>query len=238
MKRIKLIIAIVFLVNFTAGAQFLYSLGIGAGINYGKEGWNEERYASQEHNIMKYHAAILAEFFSDPVFKWRAEVMYNMLGTKQYYLQGQSVNTTNFISLNNYLVYRHEFFKWIPYLLIGPRVEYLMSRGGIYGDVIGGEYSYHVTGAVGLGLQPVWFSHFKIFAEVFYNHDIMPSFIGTISSLNPNFTPTPQLSEVIMKHDWELRIGVKYVFDGKSKCPAVDNNKSSMAIILIILNSH
>jgi hypothetical protein len=222
MKKSKLIVALLFLCSFSAGAQFLYSIGIGAGINYGKEGWNEERYAAQEHYLMKYHGAVLAEFFGNPVYKWRSEIMYNMLGTKELYLTDTYVNSTTFISFNNYLKYQHEFFKWIPYLLIGPRVEYLYSRGGQFADVIGGEFSFHVSGAVGVGIEPVWFSHFKVFMEVFYNHDIMPSFIGSINSL----TPPPlnyQMSEVIMKHDYELRIGLKYVFEKHDKCPHVDN---------------
>lgn len=219
----KVIIVLFILTSFSAGAQFLYSLGIGVGLNYGKEGWSEERYSAQEQSILKYHGAVLAEFFSDPVFKWRSEIMYNALGTKELYLEDKFVNSTNFISWNNYLEYRHEFLKWIPYLLIGPRVAYLMSRGGEFADVIGGEYTIHVSGAVGIGIQPVWYSHFKIFAEFFYNHDIMPSFIGNISSLTPPPVNSYQLSEVVMKHDFELRIGIKYVFDGKSKCPYVDN---------------
>ncbi len=223
MKKIKIIVVLFSFCSFSAGAQFLYSLGVGVGINYGKENWNEERYAAQEHNVMKYHAAVLAEFFSDPVYKWRSELMYNQLGTTEYYYTNKYVNSTNFISFNNYLMYRHEFFRWIPYLLIGPRVEYMMSRGGEFSDVIPREYLIHVSGAVGVGIQPVWYSHFKVFLELFYNHDIMPSFIGSISSLNPNFIPSPQISETIMKHDYELRIGIKYVFNAKSKCPAVDN---------------
>ena len=148
--------------------------------------------------------------------------MYNALGTKELYLTNKYINSTNFISFNNYLMIRHEYFKWIPYFLIGPRVAYLMSRGGVFGDVIGGEYLIHVSAAAGIGIEPVWYSHFKMFVEFFYNHDIMPSFIGTINSL----TPPPlsyQMSEVVMKHDYELRIGLKYVFDGRSKCPHVDN---------------
>ncbi len=222
MKKINLIVAIFLFCSFTAGAQFFYSLGIAAGINYGKEGWSSERYSAQEQSILKYHGAVLAEFFSNPKYKWRSEIMYNALGTKELYLTNKYINSTNFISFNNYLMIRHEYFKWIPYVLIGPRVAYLMSRGGVFGDVIGGEYLIHVSGAVGIGIEPVWYSHFKIFMEVFYNHDIMPSFIGNIDSYTPppyNYT----LSETVMKHDFELRIGLKYVFDAKSKCPHVDN---------------
>lgn len=81
---------------------------------------------------------------------------------------------------------------------------------------------FHVSGAVGVGLEPVWYSHFKMFVEFFYNHDIMPSFIGNIDS----FVPPPYngtISETVMKHDFELRIGLKYVFNAPSKCPHVDN---------------
>jgi hypothetical protein len=226
MKKSRLLVTILSLCSLTAGAQFFNAIGIAAGISYSKQGWSEEQFATQEQYLLKFNGAVLAEFFDNPVYKWRSEIMYNELGTKEFVYSTKYANQTNFISFNNYLKYQHEFFKFIPYVLIGPRVEYLLSRSAqVFPDVIGGMYTIHVSAAVGIGVEKVCYSRFKPFIEFFYNHDIMPSFIGNVGSIAPEYSPLYKtvLSETIMQHDFELRIGVKYHIKGTSKCPAVDN---------------
>ncbi|HTB32497.1 MAG TPA: hypothetical protein VK808_10750 [Bacteroidia bacterium] len=226
MKKIKFVVAIIFLFSVAARAQFFNAIGLAAGISYGKEGWSQDQWATQEQYLLKFNAAVLAEFFEDPVYKWRSEIMYNQLGTKELVNEGKFVNGTTYISFNNYLKYQHEFFKFIPYLLIGPRVAYLFQRSPqIFGDVIGGMYTIHVSAAAGIGAELVSYSRFKPFIEFFYNHDIMPSFIGNTGSIAPLGNPLYHtvLSETIMAHDYELRIGIKYHIKGQSKCPAVIN---------------
>lgn len=226
MKKSRLLFAILSFCSFTAGAQFFNAIGIAAGVSYNKEGWSEEQWASQEQYLLRYNGAVLAEFFDDPVYKWRSEVMYNMLDVKELVSENKFVNQTNYISFNNYLKYQHEFYRWIPYVLIGPRIAYLMTRSaGVFGDVIGGMYTIHVSAAVGIGIEKVCYSRFKPFAEFFYNRDIMPSFIGNTGSIAPISSPLYHtvLNEIIVQRDYELRIGVKYHIKGKPKCPTVDN---------------
>jgi hypothetical protein len=52
----------------------------------------------------------------------------------------------------------------------------------------------------------------------------MPSFFGNVASNDP-YPPLykTSISEIINNRDYELRIGVKYVFEGKDKCPRVIN---------------
>jgi len=207
----------------SCSAQFFYAIGAAAGISYGKEGWSEEQWASQEKYILRLNGAVLAEFFDDPRFQWRSEIMYNELGTKELVVTDKYSNLTNYITFNNYLKYRHEFFRIVPYGLIGLRVAYLFTRSAsIFPDAIGGMYTIHVSAAVGAGIELVTYNHFKPFIEAFYNRDVMPSFIVHVASIDPYLKPTA-ISEVINNHDYELRIGIKYVFDPGEKCPKVYN---------------
>jgi len=223
MKKSVLIVAILLLCRFIAGAQFFNAIGIAAGISYNKEGWTAEEYATQEHYLFGLNGAVLAEFVDNRTYKWRSEIMYNQLGTKEYVGEGKYINHMNYFSFNNYLKIQHEFFDFTPYFLIGPRIAYLFSRSAeVFPDVIGGMYSFHVSGAVGVGVEKVCYSRFKPFIEFFYNHDLMPSFVGNISSLGPN-PPLGGVVTTIMQHDFELRIGVKYHLMPTSKCPAVIN---------------
>lgn len=225
MNKSKLLFAILFLSSFSAGAQFLYALGAAAGVSYGKENWSNEQWAAQEKYLPGLNGAVIAEFFQDPNFQWRSELMYNQLGTKEVVVTNNYVNRTNYISFNNYLKVNYPLFSFIPYILIGPRIEYLFSRSAsVFPDAIGGMYSFHISAAAGVGVEKICFGHVKPFIEFFYNRDVMPSFTGNVASNSP--VPPLQgttLSEVINSHDYELRIGLKYVFDGKSQCPKVIN---------------
>lgn len=154
MKKKIVLFYLLFFSMFCANAQFLYSLGIAGGISYGKEKWNHEQWSTNENSILGLNGAVLAEFFSDRNFQWRSEFMYNQLGTREA-VQGVSyINQTNYISFNNYLKCSYPLFNFIPYVLIGPRVEYLLTRGAaVFPDVISGMYSFHVSGAVGIGVE-------------------------------------------------------------------------------------
>jgi hypothetical protein len=227
MKKSRLLAVVLLLASFSAGAQFLSAIGIAGGISYGKETWSNEQWSTQEKYLLGFNGAVLAEFFTNINFQWRSEIMYNQLGTKEEVATNEYTNQTNYLSFNNYLKYNYPLFNFIPYFLIGPRVEYLFSRGAaVFPDAIGGMYSFHVSGAAGIGISKICYGHFKPFAELFYNRDIMPSFDGKVASIDP-YSPLKgtEIPEVIHNHDYELRIGVKYVFSrNKGECPHVDNS--------------
>jgi hypothetical protein len=226
MRKSKLLFVILFFTSFSAGAQFFYAFGTAVGISYGKESWDHEQLETQEKWLLGFNGALLAEFFSDPNFQWRSELMYNQLGTIEAVNGNNHTNWTNFISFNNYLKVNYPLFDFIPYVLIGPRVDYLFSRGAtVFPDAIEGMYSFHISAAVGIGAEKICFSRWKPFIEFFYHRDIMPSFIGKVASIDPNPPLSgTTLSEIINGHNFELRIGVKYVFDRRPQCPHVDNS--------------
>lgn len=220
MKKIVIIFAIACLSTISANAQFLYSLGVGVGASYGKELWSSEQLDTKEKYLLGFNGAVFAEFFRNPNFQWRSELMYNQLGTKEVVdglvNSSQYINKTHYISFDNYLKCNYPLYNWIPYFLIGPRIEYLAGRSEtIFPDVIAGMPSVHVSAAAGIGISKICYSHIKPFLEFFYNRDITPAFSGPVA-------PTGK-SKVINNQDFEIRIGLKYVFKEKDKCPKVYN---------------
>jgi len=196
--------------------------GAAFGLTYGKQIWDPEGPLAQERYMLSWNAAGLVEFFRHTHYRWRMELEYNKMGTKELYYPPSSalvVNKTNYIQFNNYLKIIYKEYKVIPYLLIGPRVEYLFVRkASVYPEIIGQFHSFQVTASVGAGFEIAWNHALRPFMEGFYNHDILPS-LQTVAS------PSQPILTTINYHAWELRIGLKY-FIAKGKgdaCPPVDN---------------
>ncbi|MGP8215287.1 MAG: hypothetical protein ACLQQ4_06970 [Bacteroidia bacterium] len=229
-KAIILLSLVLFSAVFSASAQdmregkkkkILSALGIAGGITYGKDKWNPEGPLAQEKYLLAFNGAILAEFFHHPRYRWRTELEYNMMGTTEI-LNSPSgekvVNRTNYLSFNNYLKISFAQTKFVPYILVGPRLEYLLSRqAAVYQPEISQFNLLHVTGSVGVGAEAMWKNPLRPFIEVLYNHDIMPSYSSYYAD---GLLPTN-----IVYRAYELRIGLKYFFDGQTKdaCPKVIN---------------
>ena len=224
MKRRKLLFALFLMGGVAVKAQFLHAVGFGVGLSYGKENWSAEQWATQEKYLLGFNGIIFAEFLEDPNYKWRSEIMYNGLGTNELVEKSNYTNRTNYISFDNYLKYQYELDKIVPYALIGPRLEYVFTRSAsIFPDAIRGMQSIHLSAAIGAGIELVWFSRIKPFAEVFYNHDIMNSYYGNVKSISPYLNGS-EMREIIGQHDYEFRIGFKYIIKGKVVgCPRVIN---------------
>jgi hypothetical protein len=204
-----------------AKKNILSGIGIAGGLTYGKQVWNPEGPLGQERYILRTNIAVIAEFFHHPIYRWRAELGYNLMGTTEllYVPAGQKVkNKTNYISFNNYLKINFRQAGFVPYFLIGPRLEYLLiRRAAIYQPEINQFYLLHVTGCIGVGAEAIWKSSIRPFIELLYNHDIMSSYYSFYAD---GLQPTH-----INYRAYELRIGLKYFFDGNKKdaCPKVYN---------------
>ena len=224
-KRIVLII-VSWLSIASAHAQFFNAIGIAAGQSFSKEQWSTEQWQTQEKYLEGLNIAVFADFFDNPNFQWRTELMYNRLGTKEYVQTVQYVNKTDYFSFNNYFKCSLPLFSWTPYLLIGPRLEYLNDRSaGIFPDVIAGATGIDLSAAVGLGIEKVSFSRVKPFVEVFYNRDIIPlTFNGHALSNSPTEPAGTTTPEKITTIDLEWRIGLICSLERKTKCPHVDNS--------------
>jgi hypothetical protein len=228
MKRLRLVFLLLSLTTLSAKAQILDAVGIAGGITYGEHDWNPEYFNTQEKFLLGFNVAGLVEFFHNPHFRWRVELEYNQMGSKELQFQLYT-NRTNYITLNNYLKIQYRLVWIMPYMLIGPRVEYLLVNSPqVLGSMIGAFPKVSVTGAVGVGFEFINDGLFRPFVEAFYNHDILPSYHGTYQVTGP---PLSDFSKgTIYYFGYELRVGVRYVFDNKTKkakCPTVINPAGS-----------
>jgi hypothetical protein len=211
MKKTALIVLLFFGMWRNAYTQFLSAYGVAGGITYGKEFWYNSGGIG-EGRILRYNGAILAEFFHHPVYRWRVEVMYNQMGGA---LAAGEV-LTNYLSLNNYLKIQKDCNWFLPYILIGPRIEYLLDASGPYPETISNFNVLHITAAAGIGAEVIWDYNPVPFIEAFYHIDIMHT--------ENNYVYGPILLGSIDYRGYEFRIGVKWKIENKlNKCPRVIN---------------
>ncbi len=191
---------------FETNAQFLNSIGITAGGSLG----NQKFYFSDPIAISKkkyvpgFNGSIFAEFFSGDYARWVSEIQYNQKGSRDKQPEGNYINKLEYISWNNYLKLRYEMYRIIPYILIGPRLEYDLSQRTSSPVITGKFLPLHLSAAAGAGVEFVSYGNFKFFTEAFYNPDIlMPAYLkDKLDIRNKNI---------------ELRVGLKYQFGGRKE---------------------
>lgn len=204
MKKI-LLIAFIFSITIQSKAQFLNSIAITVGVSAG----NQKFYfpdpisISRKKYVFGYNGGIFAEFFSGDYARWVSEIQYNQKGSIDKQPDKSYPNKLQYICWNNYLKLRYEMFSIIPYILIGPRLEYNLSQGTSSPAITGKFLPLHISAAFGGGLEFISYGNFKFFTEAFYNPDAMPAY------------KLPELN--VKNKNFELRIGLKYQFQGRSE---------------------
>jgi len=211
-------------------AQLVDAVGVAGGITYGTHEWNPSEFNTQERNLLGFNVAGLVEFFHNPYYRWRVEASYDQMGSKELVFQ-MFTNRTTYITLNNYLKIQYRLSFLMPYILIGPRIEYLLINSPqVYGDVIGTFPKFWFTVAGGVGVELITKSLFRPFIEGFYNRDILRSGHGNVAL--PLYDPSTKITTTYIEpttvfyHGFEARIGIRYVLDIKQappKCPKVIN---------------
>lgn len=198
MKRILSLLIILFVLK--THSQTLNSIGITAGVSAGNQKFffYDTPDISRKSYIFGYNASIFGEFFTRDYVRWVSEIQYNQKGSIDKQPEGNYANQLQYICWNNYAKIRYEMDRIIPYILIGPRLEYNMAQGTSSPVITSKFLPLDVSAAVGAGVEFVSYYNFKFFAEGFYNPDVMPSYI------------TPELH--ITNKNIELRVGLKYEF--------------------------
>jgi hypothetical protein len=198
-----------FILSFFSGrAQLLNSIGITAGASYSTQKF---LYRDPDELIKKkykwgFNGSVFAEFFSHDYVRWVSEFQYNQKGSKDKQVDTTYRNRLEYISWNNYLKVRYELFSIIPYILIGPRLEYNLKERMQTPGLNGTFLKLHVSPAIGAGIEFVSYGQIKFFVESFYNPDfpLQDAYIR------------PELH--IRNINFELRVGLKYEFISKESC--------------------
>lgn len=198
---------IILSIAFQCKSQFVNSLGITVGVSAGNQKFFffDPNAISRKKYVFGFNASVFGEFFTKDHARWVSEFQFNQKGAKDKEPEGTYRNKLQYICWNNYLKLRYETYSMIPYILIGPRLEYRFTQSIGSPSITNGFRTLHVSGAVGLGTEFISFTNFKFLVEAFYNPDIMSAEVQ------------PGLH--VKNKNLELRIGVKYEFAGrKERC--------------------
>lgn len=204
MKKIFLFFITILFVVQTKG-QFLNSIGITAGVSAGNQKFYfyDPTSISRKNYIVGFNASLFAEFFSHDYARWVTEIQYDQKGSIDKQPNQNYPNHLQYLSWNNYLKLRYEMYSIIPYIMVGPKLEYNLVQGTTSPDITSKFLPVHVSGAFGGGLEFVSFTNFKFLVEAFYNPDMMPAYVRPeMHAKNKNI---------------ELRIGLKYEFGGQKE---------------------
>lgn len=201
MKKIFLFF-ITILIALQTNAQFVNSIGITIGATAANQKFFLKDPASiaRKKYVFGFNASVMGEFMTRDYVRWVSEIQFNQKGSVDKQPEGNYTNRLQYLSWNNYLKIRYELYSFVPYLLIGPRLEYTLTQASSSPTVTGSYLPLHFSLAVGGGAELISYSKFKLFAEVFYVPDVMSAYIS------------PPLH--IANKDFELRIGIKYEFNG------------------------
>lgn len=204
MKKIISIIAFTVTVLHSQ-AQFLNSMAITLGATAANQHFHyrDPVAISRKGYVFGMNASVFLELFSHDNARWVTEIQYNQKGSIDKRPEATYGNRLQYLSWNNYLKLRYEMYSIIPYVLVGPRLEYTLSQASGSPDTPGSYLPLHVSLAAGGGVELVSFTNFKFFVEGFYVPDVMPAYISS---------PVH-----VTNKDFELRVGLKYEFAGRKE---------------------
>ena len=204
MKK-KFLAALLFSLSLQIHAQFLNSMAVtlGATAANQKFKFHDPLSISRKGYVFGFNASVFLEMLSHDNVRWVSEIQYNQKGSVDKQPEATYGNKLQYLSWNNYLKVRYEMYNIIPYVLVGPRLEYTLAQASSSPAIAGSYLPLHVSLAAGAGLELVSYTNFKVFVEGFYVPDIMPAYISAPVHVNNT--------------DFELRIGLKYEFAGRKE---------------------
>ena len=155
--------------------------------------------------FMYFSVGLLGEFLKYDHIRWQTELEYCKKGAVERPLLfpwpavrgGATPNTYTNIQWNNFVkIIGNEGYRGTPYLMLGGRLEYNLSRQiTAYAPVAGLVPKITITPDVGVGYEFTSFSKWHLFTEVHYNPDAIKIKTGSV---------------VFWQRMWEVRIGIIY----------------------------
>lgn len=161
--------------------------------------------------IFGFNGSLRAEFIDNDNLRWVTELQFNQKGCKNKTDSAIYRVRTNYISWNNFLKFQYETFEGFPYILLGPRIEYLFSASTRTMTLPSATdfKQFNFSWSVGAGFEKIVYSYFKPFIEVHYNPDTPFYYAYKTEPLK------------VRNRAWELLIGLIYRPGGHDSCPTV-----------------
>ena len=194
--------------------QFFQGIGISGGVTMAKQKWflnYPDGYTSivKKKNIFGFNGSLRAEFIDNDYLRWVTEFQFNQKGCKNKTDSSKFRTKLNYLCWNNFLKFQYETFDGYPYILFGPRIEYLLSQSTNDKSInISAFNKFNFSWSAGVGFEKIVYSYFKPFIEVHYNPDTFFYYAYKTEALD------------IRNRAWELRIGLIYHPGGHDSCPA------------------
>ncbi|MFH1005442.1 MAG: outer membrane beta-barrel protein [Bacteroidota bacterium] len=197
-----------------ASAQFFRGIGITGGVTLAKEKWfffmpDSSISTQKKKNVFGLNGSLRLEFIDNDYMRWVTEFQINQKGCKDKTDSITFKNRINYLCWNNFLKFQYEIFDGFPYILFGPRVEYLLTQNINSPAITNSFNKFNFSWSVGVGWEHIVYNYFKPIIEIHYNPDF--NFIYAYE--------TDMLK--IYNCAWEIRIGLIYRPGRYKSCPAV-----------------
>lgn len=152
-----------------------------------------------------FSAGIFGEFLRYDHIRWQTEFEYCKKGGIERptlipgtgLRDGATINSFTNIQWNNFAkIFFNEGYRGIPYIMLGARLEYNLSRSiGAYGAVAGSVKKINITPDAGIGYEFASYSKWHVFTEFHYNPDLIRLLAYNV---------------VFRQRMFELRLGIIY----------------------------
>lgn len=165
-------------------------------------------YPAPSHRSGEYiswSVGLLGEFLKYDHIRWQTELEYCTKGAVERPLiapwpperAGATANIYSNIQWNNFAkIFFNEGYRGTPYIMLGGRLEYNISRAvTAYAPVAGLVPKLTITPDVGVGYEFTSYSKWHLFTEVHYNPDAIKMVVDPV---------------VFWGRMWELRVGIIY----------------------------
>ena len=121
---------IIFSIAIQCNAQFVNSIAVTAGVSAGNQKFffSDPTAISRKKYIIGFNASVFCEFLSHDYVRWVSEIQFNQKGSRDKQSQDTYRNKLQYFSWNNYLKLRYEMTSIIPYVLVGPRLDYRFTQ--------------------------------------------------------------------------------------------------------------
>lgn len=186
-------ITLAILIMFSAGVcgQFPSSYGCKAGLSLANQSWrlSEPEYTFETEILPSFTLALFAETWKGEHFSFQLDAAYASKGSKSRvesvsvrHLEGEvlrantgelSTSEFSYISLSPMARYRFDLERLVPYVLLGPRIDILLSYTSDSEYPLESWKGYTVGLTLGTGLE-YSLEKLNLFAEIQFQPDLSP----------------------------------------------------------------